>query len=424
MKLSDESDIRKSKLKLAIQYTSITLVIVIILIGAFYLTFSNFAYKDFDSTLMSRAMSISTAISGEEESAIENLESISEILKNYNLGNESIMIFDSKGNIIYENVQDKFALPKNIGVSFYTLEGLEDEENKTVRVYITKLNDTDYFLLVGMNYDNLLSSLHDVLVSFLLIVPFIIALTIFLSYRFANNAIKPIEESIKMLKQFTSDASHELKTPISTIKANVEVALMKDRDPEYYKEKLKTILDSINRMSKLIQDMLFISRLDMGNYPVKLEPVNIKDVFLSLNTQFEGLAISKNVNLVVSTEDNIQLTTDKNILFEILSIFIENGIEYNKENGFVKVYARKVGESVEITVEDSGTGIKEQDIPHIFDRFYRGEKSRSRETGGVGLGLPIAKELAKLIDAAIRVESKVGSGSKFILILREEKNGI
>ena len=424
MKLSDESDIRKSKLKLAIQYTSITLVIVIILIGAFYLTFSNFAYKDFDSTLMSRAMSISTAISGKEESAIENLKSISEVLKNYNLGNESIMIFDSKGNIIYENVQDKFALPKNISVGFYTLEGLEDEENKTVRVYITKLNDTDYFLLVGMNYDNLLSSLHDVLVSFLLIVPFIIALTIFLSYRFANNAIKPIEESIKMLKQFTSDASHELKTPISTIKANIEVALMKDRDPEYYKEKLKTILDSTNRMSKLIQDMLFISHLDMGNYSVKLEPVNIKDVFLSLNTQFEGLAISKNVNLVVSTEDDIQLITDKNILFEILSIFIENGIEYNKENGFVKVYARKVGESIEITVEDSGIGIKEQDIPHIFDRFYRGEKSRSRETGGVGLGLPIAKELAKLIDATIRVESKVGSGSKFILILREEKNGI
>jgi signal transduction histidine kinase len=424
MKLSDESDIRKSKLKLAIQYTSITLVIVIILIGAFYLIFSNFAYKDFDSTLMSRAMSISIAISREEESAIQNLKSISEILTNYNLENESIMIFDSKGNIIYKNVQDKFALPKNIGVGFYTLEGLEDEENKTVRVYITKLNDTNYFLLVGMNYDNLLSSLHNVLVSFLLIIPFIIALTIFISYRFANNAIKPIEESIKMLKQFTSDASHELKTPISTIKANVEVALMKDRDPEYYKEKLKTILDSINRMSKLIQDMLFLSRLDMRNYPVKLEPVNINDVFLSLNTQFEDLAISKNVNLVISTEDNIQLMTDKNILFEILSIFIENGIEYNKENGFVKVYARKVGESVEITVEDSGIGIKEQDIPHIFDRFYRGEKSRSRETGGVGLGLSIAKELAKLIDATIRVESRVGSGSKFILILRREKYGI
>jgi hypothetical protein len=130
MKLSDESDIRKSKLKLAIQYTSITLVIVIILIGAFYLTFSNFAYKDFDSTLMSRAMSISTAISGKEESAIENLKSISEVLTNYNLGNESIMIFDSKGNIIYENVQDKFALPKNIGVGFYTLEGLEDKKTK------------------------------------------------------------------------------------------------------------------------------------------------------------------------------------------------------------------------------------------------------------------------------------------------------
>jgi len=86
MKLSDESDIRKSKLKLAIQYTSITLVIVIILIGAFYLIFSNFAYKDFDSTLMSRAMSISIAISREEESAIENLKSISEVLTNYNLG--------------------------------------------------------------------------------------------------------------------------------------------------------------------------------------------------------------------------------------------------------------------------------------------------------------------------------------------------
>ncbi|BAL80268.1 sensor histidine kinase [Caldisericum exile] len=420
MKLSDENNIKFAKIKLTLQYTLITLVVLVLLITSFYLTFSNFAYKDFDSTLQNRAISIATTLSGKEESAIEDLKSIAGILKNYDLGNESIMIFDSKGNILYENTQDKFVMPTNVKDGFYTLEGIEGDEQKTVRAYITKLNNTNYYLLVARNYDDLRSSLNEVLISFLLVVPFILLIIIFLSYRFASSAIRPIEESMRILKQFTGDASHELKTPISTIKANIEVALMKERTSDYYKEKLATILDSVNRMSKLIQDMLFISRLDMETYPVKVEEVSLKELLEKIKSQFEGLALSKSVNLIIDADRHITIKTDKDILFEIISTFVENGIEYNKINGFVKIYVDKVENNVKIIVEDSGIGIKESDIPYIFDRFYRGEKSRSRETGGVGLGLSIAKELASLIGAKIEVESKVNMGSKFTLILKEE----
>ncbi|MGB9856008.1 MAG: sensor histidine kinase [Caldisericum exile] len=419
MKLSDDKDIKRAKIKLTLQYTITTLIIVMLLIVAFYFTFSNSAYKDFDSTLQNRAIAIGTALVGKEESAIEDLKSISGILKNYDLGNESLIILDSNGKILYENLQDQFTLPQNIREGFYTLEGKEGDEQKTIRAYITKLNSTNYYLVVARNYDNLEASLHEVLFSFLFVVPFILLLTIILSYRFASSAIRPIEESVRILKQFTQDASHELKTPISTIKANIEVALMKERNPDYYKEKLETILDSANRMSKLIQDMLFISRLDTGTYPIKVESVFLKDLFMNLKSQFEGLAQSKHVNLSFETEDNLRIKTDKDILEEILSILIENGIAYNKENGFVKIYARKEGNDVNITVEDSGIGIKEEDIPYIFDRFYRGEKSRSRETGGIGLGLSIAKELTNLIGAKISVESKVNVGSKFTITIRE-----
>jgi len=151
----------------------------------------------------------------------------------------------------------------------------------------------------------------------------VLLLTAFLSFRFAAAAIKPLEESITKLKQFTSDASHELKTPLTTIKTNIEVSLMKeDRSESYYREKMKIILDSVDRMSRLVQEMLYISKIDTENYPVNISDVNIVDLFDSLRAQFEGMASSKNITTTFEALiDTIK--TDKDILFEILSILLE-----------------------------------------------------------------------------------------------------
>ncbi len=423
MKLNKINDVKVSKIKLTIKYTITTLIIVILLMLSFYLIYSNSMYKNFDLNLQNRAISIASTLIGEEESSFEELKSISSIIKNYNLGNESILILDSNGNILYEIIQENISLPDKIKTGFYNLLSKEDEEQKKVRAYITKINNSDFYLLVAKNYDDLISSLNNVLISFLLAIPFVFVITLILSYRFANEAIKPIEESIKRLKQFTTDASHELKTPISTIKANIEVALMKDREPSYYKEKLSTILNSINRMSKLIQNMLYISKLDTSSYKLNIENFNLKDLFNEIKLNFEDLAFSKKVSLIIDDKNSFNIKNDKDILFQILSILVENAIEYNRENGFVKIYSKLNKDFIKIFVEDSGIGVKKEDIPYIFDRFYRGEKSRSRETGGLGLGLSIVKELVNIANGKIFVESELGKGSKFIIVIKKETYG-
>ena len=430
-KSSSDKEVRATKIKIALRYTIVTFIILVVLVSSFYIFFSKNAYKNFDSSLYNRVLSINASLSGQEDRSIKDLNNVESLIKNfYQSDSEFIFIIDASKNVLYESSNINLSFPQTIKEGFYTLKGPEEDKKDSFidshedeydpyRAYFMNLGSSPYFLVVARNYDDLTDSLHDVLFTFIIVIPFVLLLTAFLSFRFATAAIKPLEESITKLKQFTSDASHELKTPLTTIKTNIEVSLMKeDRSESYYREKMKIILDSVDRMSRLVQEMLYISKIDTENYPVNISDVNIGELFDSLRAQFEGMASSKNITTTFEALiDTIK--TDKDILFEILSVLLENAILYNKENGSVKVTALRDGNTVRIVVKDTGIGIKKEQLPFIFDRFYRADESRSRETGGAGLGLSIAKRLSHLIKGDIIVESEYGVGSTFTIILKE-----
>ncbi len=430
-KSSSDKEVRAAKIKIALRYTIVTFTILVVLVSSFYIFFSKNAYKNVDSSLYNRALSISASLSGQEDQNIKDLNNVESLIKNfYQSDNEFIFVIDASKNILYESNTINLSFPQIIDEGFYTLRGpkedkkdsfieAHEDEYEPYRAYFMKLGSSPYFLVVTRNYNDLTDSLHDVLLTFIIVIPFVLLLTAFLSFRFAAAAIKPLEESITKLKQFTSDASHELKTPLTTIKTNIEVSLMKeDRSESYYREKMKVILDSVDRMSRLVQEMLYISKLDIENYPVNISDVDIKEIFDSLRAQFEDMASSKNIMMAFKAHLNT-IKTDKDILFEILSILLENALLYNKENGSIELTALRDGSAARIAVKDTGIGIRKEQLPFIFDRFYRVDESRSRETGGAGLGLSIAKRLSHLINSDIIVESEYGVGSTFTLILRE-----
>jgi len=220
----------------------------------------------------------------------------------------------------------------------------------------------------------------------------------------------------QMRKQFVADVSHELRTPITTIKTYSETLLDVD-DESVKREFLSVIIKECDRMTRLITDLLYLSRLDSGENILKIEEVNVSELVRFVCEKMRIHAKKKNQKLLCSAEENVVIEADRDRLEQVLINLINNAVVYVQEGGQIEVGLKKDGSYVKITVDDNGPGIPEDDLPRIFERFYRVDKARSRSLGGSGLGLSIADEIVKAHGGKIQVESRVGVGTKFTVIL-------
>ncbi len=232
-----------------------------------------------------------------------------------------------------------------------------------------------------------------------------------------NEMIERLEKSFLQIQQFTADASHELKTPLTILKGEAELALRKQRDPEEYREYLRSSLEEINRMTRLVQDLLILSRADTGRLTLHKEPLNLATLVDACCDQCRFLGEGQEVKVLFDRQEEIWVLGDKYRLKQMLFNLVENAIKYSDRGRKVEVHTRQNGRFVNVLVKDEGVGIDKKDIPYIFDRFYRVDKSRSREAGGTGLGLSICKWIAEAHGGKITVESTLGKGSCFTVWL-------
>lgn len=217
-------------------------------------------------------------------------------------------------------------------------------------------------------------------------------------------------------QEFVSNVSHELKTPITSIKVLAESLLMQpDTDAALYREFMGDIVEEIDRENKIITDLLSLVKMDKKVANMNIETININELLESIIKRLKPLAGKRDIEIgfepfrpVVAEVDEVKLTL-------AISNLIENGIKYNKDNGWVHVYLNADHKFFYIKVEDSGEGISEEFQEHIFERFYRVDKARSRETGGTGLGLAITRDVALLHKGAIKVHSVPGEGTTFTM---------
>jgi len=417
-----EKKVRKEKIRLSVQYTLITLVIVVLLMTSFYLIYSKTIYNSFDASISQRAASVAGVLSTKEELTLEVVKSMNLSQSPFQTSNEIIEITDARGSILFSS-SDATSANIPIKPQSFSSGTYPEEVNNTivpvkVRAYTAEVAQRSYYVTVGRTYEDIHDALGSIVTSFLIMIPFVVVMTGLVSFKLASLAISPIEESYKELKQFTEDASHELKTPLAAIKANIDVALSKDvNDTQYYREKLSVINESVGRMVNITASMLYLSKLDSQGIEAKREKIDVNGLLEGVTERLADVALRRNVEVEVTESDNIQLETNKEALDEIISIIVENAVKFNKQEGRVSIAAKEVRSGVAISIIDTGIGIAKEDLPHIFDRFYRGEKSRSRETGGAGLGLAIAHDLATAIGAEIEVESQEGLGSVFTIIV-------
>jgi len=239
-----------------------------------------------------------------------------------------------------------------------------------------------------------------------------------------NDMISRLDHSFRQIKQFTQDASHELKTPLTILKGEVEVTLRKERTPEEYQQILKSNLEEINRMSRIIDDLLLLSKADSGELKLNKEETNINRILNEVVAQMDILAQEKRLRIeIINHQEDIWIFADSLRLRELFLNLISNGIKYTEEGGVIRITVTKEVQNglkkqfLKVIVSDTGIGISKEDQLRIFNRFYRVDKARSREEGGSGLGLSICKWIVESHQGEIKVESEVGKGSSFIVRL-------
>ncbi|WP_199619701.1 sensor histidine kinase [Paenibacillus alkalitolerans] len=234
----------------------------------------------------------------------------------------------------------------------------------------------------------------------------------------AERALIPIRQSWEQQQQFMSDASHELRTPLSVIQAHSELMLRHpDHTIEQDSKHISTVLSEARRMSKLVNGMLTLARSDSDRIELEMKPVRFDIVVQECANKMRMLAEVKNIILHTEIDSQVEMRADEERIHQLLTILIDNAIKYTPHGGLVRVVARKLAHSVQLEVEDSGIGIDPDDLPRIFDRFYRSDKARTRKEGGAGLGLAIAKWIVERHKGKIRAESKPGAGTRMIVML-------
>lgn len=236
-------------------------------------------------------------------------------------------------------------------------------------------------------------------------------------YLLAGITLKPIEEVLDEQKRFVSDASHELRTPLTSLKTEIEVAL---RNKKLSIEEAKTILTSnltdVDKIQSLTSYLLTLSRFETRQ-DKSYEQVNLKNTAESVIKKINPIVKKKRIKLSYQLND-ASVHGNAMALNELILILLDNAVKYTNSGGNVFVTLTKTSRGAKIKITDSGIGISEQDIKHIFDRFYRANQSRSKEeVDGFGLGLSIAKKIVDIHKGSIKVESKIGKGSTFCVHL-------
>ncbi|MCW1949551.1 MAG: HAMP domain-containing histidine kinase [Candidatus Shapirobacteria bacterium] len=259
-------------------------------------------------------------------------------------------------------------------------------------------------------------SRHRLLLNLLIINGFIITVSGALSYFLAGKTLSPIQKMTEDQKRFISDASHELRTPITAMKSLFEVTLRdKNLDLKEAKNVIDTGIDQANRLQKLSDSLLEISRLENNSQKINFETLDFSKIITDSVKQIEPKAKTKKIKLISQVEP-AKISGDNNRLVELFTIFLDNAIKYSPDNTVIKILSKVKKNQIITKIVDQGIGISDKDLPYIFDRFYQSDIARTKtKESGYGLGLAIAQKIIQLHRGQISVKSQIDHGTTFIL---------
>lgn len=475
---------RSLRFKLTVWYVLILGILLISFSSFLYFTLSKSLYRDVDNKLRSLAELIaSESASPLSKFGFGNIDQTLEATMNLKPIGKFIQVLDESGQIgrksdNLKNVQLPISLNalKNASKGIMTFETSQSLSNTPLRIVtlpVTENNHIARIVQVASSLEDVDDALNTLFIILMITVPSVLIVASLGGQFLANKALKPVDhitqtarmitsqnlnqrikvpkvkdeisrlvetfnemisrldQSFQQIKQFTADVSHELKTPLTILKGEVEVTLRKKRESHEYEQILNSNLEEINRVSQIVDDLLLLAKADLGEVRLNKKDMNLTETLNEIATQVNILAQHKNIRVeTMNHEEDVHIFADPLRMRELLLNLIENGIKYTEDGGSVRIallkeskpsvpenHSQQETEFVKIIVSDTGIGIAKEDQERVFNRFFRADKARSRELGGSGLGLSICKWIVEAHRGEIAVESDLGKGSSFIVKL-------
>jgi heavy metal sensor kinase len=478
---------RSLRFKLTLWYVLILGILLISFSTFLYFTLSKSLHRDVDNKLRSLAELIASESSSPlSKFGFGNIDQALEASMNLKPIGKFIQVLDESGKIgrksdNLKNVQLPISLNalKNASkglITYETNRSIEDTPLRIITFPVIENNHVTRIVQIASSLEEVEDALNTLFIILMITVPLALMVAILGGQFLAHKALKPVDnitqtarmitsknlnqritppkvkdeisrlietfnemisrldQSFQQTKQFSSDASHELKTPLTILKGEVEVMLRKERTPQEYQQTLKSNLEEINRMTQIVDDLLLLSKADTGEIRLNKEDIDLTEIVTEVVAQMDLLAKSRKLRLFTSNHhQDIHVFGDPLRMRELFINLIGNGIKYTEEGGSIHITLQKEyptavrsqsdsGEAerekfIKIIVSDTGIGISKEDQERIFNRFFRVDKARSREEGGSGLGLSICKWIVEAHQGEIKVESELGKGSSFIVKL-------
>ena len=248
----------------------------------------------------------------------------------------------------------------------------------------------------------------------------------------ARQAAEPVERAFNNMRRFMADAAHELRTPVTAIRSRAEVAVQRSRSSDEYVRALGAIEAESARLGRIVEDLLTLARADARERPIEARRIFLDDVALDAADGARAMADRKGVQMEVGDFQEAPVLGDASLLRQLVMILLDNAIKFTPSGGRVRVDVQHTGSAASVIVSDTGLGIGDEQLPHIFERFYRGDPSRTRESGqgeagvsdGAGLGLSIARWIVDEHRGSIVVESQPARGTRIAVTVPADSNGL
>ncbi len=390
---------------IAIILSILSLTLIIILSGVFLATYfkdSNDRYLALDDTLNGQTRTIDRHFWTTKDKEFSN----NTFLAQYNLLSQTIHATST--NWIFED--DTLIDMMNQSINSTSQEGVLKQYNVAYKKQLSPTSLKVAFVDLTNSQQMLRNTAINLL--FLFVVTELVLAAI--AYGLSTYLIKPVENSIQQQKQFVADASHELKNPLTVIHANTQILKRHPDDPiNSHMKWIDNTETEVNRMSKLVSQLLFLAKSDAHHHQMDYEVIDLSDTILGSALVYESVAYENEITLDISVEPGLKVLGNKDLLTMMTAALCDNAIKYCHKNGTISVQLDKQG--VLRVINDSDT-IPEEELKHLFDRFYRREESRNRDDGGYGLGLSIIQEIVLSHNGKIRVES-TNNQTTFIISL-------
>lgn len=322
--------------------------------------------------------------------------------------------FDTAGNVLESDVSHIAGLTAEDAASYAQTALQAGSQGGTADGYQFLIGQKEYGTIVALAQrdveTNMLRQLTTISAAAVIggVLVFLILVLILSKW-----AVRPVKTAFDKQRQFISNAGHELKTPITIIAANTDVLHREIGDNKW----LSYIQNQNDRMAALVNDLLTLARTDESGQKPQLERFNLSGACLDCALEFESIAYEGGKTFLTDIQPDILINGNGPMMKQLLYILIDNALKHSDQNGEIRVSLKRMGSKAVLEVFNTGEGVPPEELNKIFERFYRSDSSRSRETGGYGLGLAIGKSIVELHKGKISVQSEQGKWTRFIIIL-------